>query len=356
MVDAAWWALIDNCFPHCLLWAYVFSFPIECGSVAWGVRSLLDNFFLLWSGVLKLCIKAKMLNFAGFFVIFLDFVEGVKSHIQRIMSPWSWLEWISLQGSLSLFAVLWWPEFMISLIQCQLWRYWMRVMHSRSRCNITEPFCVHVEVNFFTGTLLLFFQFIKVGLFLLEWFFNTISTNSWRFSVLLLHLDTIQEGIFAQFRINFVFLSCFLELREVPFILRSMHLSRGNSFANFKLIVHIETFLSEIFSFLDPFLLRLPFPLLNLKISIEFLPRSVVFRDIPRNIGMVVILVHGRWVNGGIWCFWVIHSHNKFILLSRHQSSIFKSIKSTNYLIIKSRYRMFLALRLLFRNKSMEFF
>jgi hypothetical protein len=94
-----------------------------------------------------------------------------------------------------------------------------------------------------------------------------------------------------------------------------MGMNGGYGLGDFELIVHIEASLGNIFSIFLALLLRLPLALLELKIDIHFELGSVVFGESPGNVGVIIVVVHGRDVQGVVCVFRVVHSTNKIINL-----------------------------------------
>ena len=191
VINAAGLSFPDHCVPELLFWTCVFSFPLHHCAVTWRIRSLLDNCFFLRSCVLEFRIKAKMIHFWWFRCVFLNLLKCVESHIHRRVSSRCWLYWISLEKGTCFLFMLSTPEFMISFILSQSGRNLVRTVTSRSWNNFTQLLSVHVKIYLLSNTLLSFLHLFNISIFFLHWFFKTISANSRRFSVFLLHFNSI---------------------------------------------------------------------------------------------------------------------------------------------------------------------
>lgn len=104
-----------------------------------------------------------------------------------------------------------------------------------------------------------------------------------------------------------------------------MDMGGWNGLGYFHLIVHIKASLRDILRIFLSFFLRLPLSLLDLQINIHFELWSVVLGKGPGNVGMIIILVNCRNVQGMVSIFRVVHSTNKIInLIFDEATLIFK--------------------------------
>ena len=192
----------------------------------------------------------------------------------------------------------------------------MRTVISSARNNLTKSLSVLIEIYLFPYWYLLLFHFVLLRLYFLEWFLETISANSRTFSILLLHLNSIKIGILAQLRVYFYPWSKFFEFIEIPLILSSMGMSWWDLFGYFKIIIHIESSFSDIFCIFFSLFLRLPFPLLELKIHVYLQSWCMIFGNIPWDVCMIIILIHCCCIDCMIASFRVLHSPIKLLIIN----------------------------------------
>jgi hypothetical protein len=135
-------------------------------------------------------------------------------------------------------------------------------------------------------------ELFDLSRFLFDRFFEAVATNSRNFSVLLIHFDSVQIRVLDQFEVDLVFLAHLFNLFKVPWALLAMCVCGGYSFGNFKLVVHIKAPFGDHFVVADTFFLRSPFALFDFKLRVSLGPRSVVLTDVPRDVSVIIVLVH----------------------------------------------------------------
>lgn len=191
MVNATGASFPNHIVPYGLFRADVFPFPFYRCLIAWRVRSLLEYFLLYWSSVLKTSIQTKMVLFRRLFFLNRNLIKSVQGCIERTMSPWSWPCSFSLAKRLSLFLVLLNPEFVVSFVEMGFGWDGMGAMVPWPRDSIAELLSIHIKEKFLTFGYLPLFELSNLLIFLFDRFLQAIGTNSWRFSVLLFHLNPL---------------------------------------------------------------------------------------------------------------------------------------------------------------------
>lgn len=111
-------------------------------------------------------------------------------------------------------------------------------------------------------------------------------------SIFLLHLYPLYIGIFHQLGVYLAIGPFFLILRLIPRIAQIIGGSRRQPFHNLDMIIHIKSLFGHIFCIFLTFLLGCPFSLHDLSVGVEVLTDGVVFGVIPRDVCVMVVLVH----------------------------------------------------------------
>jgi len=72
-----------------------------------------------------------------------------------------------------------------------------------------------------------------------------------------------------------------------------MSMGGGDALCNFKFIIHVKASPGEILVIFFSLLLGGPLPLFHFKIRVDLQSRGMIFVNIPRDVSVVIILVHG---------------------------------------------------------------
>lgn len=115
------------------------SLPLQYHVVRTRSRSFFNYFFLIWSSILKLCIRTKPMK--NWFLFFLSFgkicshysIKSGKPKGNRSMRSRCRFDWMSFFHLFSLFFMFFNPKLMSSFIHLQMLNFIMRIIGTHSR-------------------------------------------------------------------------------------------------------------------------------------------------------------------------------------------------------------------------------